>query len=86
MARKVKASDPGPANLHIAAIQRIVGLHNNQRLMTLDAVRLEIERLALYAGTEAESKDRARLREHLESATGLGIAELAEVVKEWPTD
>jgi len=49
--------------------------------MTLDAVRLEIERLAKYAGTQAESKDRARLREHLESATGLGIAELAELTK-----
>jgi hypothetical protein len=74
-----------PENLHIAAIQRIVGLHNNHRLMTLDSVRLEIERLAKYAGTQAESKDRARLREHLESATGLSIADLGELTKRWPT-
>ena len=72
-------------NVLIAAVQRIVGLHNNHRLMTLDAVRLEVERLAKYAGTQAESKDRARLREHLESATGLSIANLAELTKHWPT-
>ena len=74
-----------PKNLHVAAVQRIVGLHNNHRLMTLDSVRLEIERLAKYAGTQAESKDRARLREHLESATGLSITNLAELTKHWPT-
>ena len=85
MARKVKTIDPRPANLHIAAVQRIVGLHNNHRLMTLDAVRLEIERLTKYAGTPAEAKDRVRLREHLESATGLSIAELTELTKRWPT-
>ena len=74
-----------PENLHISAIQRIVGLHNNHRLMTLDSVRLEIERLVKYEGTEAQSKDRARLREHLESATGLSIVELAALTKRWPT-
>ena len=73
-----------PENLHIAASQRIVGLHNNQRLMPLDTVRFEIERLVRDAGTPMESKDRARLREHLESATGLSIGELAELTTRWP--
>jgi mannitol-1-phosphate/altronate dehydrogenase len=53
--------------------------------MALDAVRDEIQRLARDAGTEMESRDRAHLREHLEHATGLKIAELAEVTKQWPT-
>jgi hypothetical protein len=79
-----KKSAQPPANLHIAVSQRIVGLHNNQRLMPLDTVRLEIERLVRDAGTAMESKDRARLREHLESATGLPIAELSELTKRWP--
>ena len=76
---------PQPAeNLHIAVSQRIVGLHNNQRLMPLDTVRFEIERLLRDAGTPMESKDRARLREHLETPTGLLNAELAELTKRWP--
>jgi hypothetical protein len=78
-----KAAAPAE-NMHIAAVQRIVGLHNNQRLMKLDMVRFEIGRLATDAGTPMESKDRARLREHLEAATGLTIAELAESTKRWP--
>ena len=78
-----KSTEP-PENVHIAVSQRIVGLHNNQRLMALDTVRFEIGRLAHDAGTAMESKDRARLREHLESATGLSIAELAELTKRWP--
>jgi len=49
-----------------------------------DMVRFEIGRLATDAGTPMESKDRARLREHLEAATGLTIAELAESTKRWP--
>jgi hypothetical protein len=65
-------------SLHIAVSQRIVGLHNYNSRMSLDTVRDEIERLARDAGTEMESKDRAHLREHLERATGLTIAELAE--------
>jgi hypothetical protein len=77
--------DAPPENLHIAVSQRIVGLHNNNRRMTLDAVRFEIERLAGDAGRRMESKDRARLREHLESATGVTIGELAELTKRWPT-
>ena len=52
--------------------------------MPLDTVRFEIGRLAHDAGTAEESKDRARLREHLESATGMSIAELAELTKRWP--
>ena len=74
-----------PENLHIAVSQRIVGLHNNNRRMTLDAVRFQIERLAGDAGTPMELKERARLREHLESATGVSIAVLAELTKRWPT-
>ena len=80
-----KKSAQPPANLHIAVSQRIVGLHNNQRLMPLDTVRFEIGRLAHDAGSAMESKDRARLREHLESATGLSIAELADLTQRWPT-
>ena len=79
-----KKSAQPPENLHVAVSQRIVGLHNNQRLMSLDTVRFEIERLVTDAGTAIESKDRARLREQLESATGLSIAELADLTKRWP--
>ena len=79
-----KKSAQPPANLHIAVSQRIVGLHNNQRLVSLDTVRFEIARLVHDAGSAMESKDRARLREHLESATGLSIAELVELTKRWP--
>ena len=78
-----KSTEP-PESLHIAITQRIVGLHNNQRLMKLDMVRFEIGRLATDAGTPMESKDRVRLREHLEEATGLSIAQLAELTKRWP--
>jgi hypothetical protein len=73
---------PPPENLHIAVSRRIVGLHNNQRVMPLATVRSEIGRIAKDAGTEMESKDRAT---HLESATGLTISKLAAVTKRWPS-
>ena len=75
---------PPPENLHIAASQRIVGSHNNQTRMPLETVRFVIERLVDRAGTPGEPKDDAHLREHLERATGLSIAELAELTKRWP--
>jgi hypothetical protein len=54
--------------------KRIVGLHNSNRRKTLDTVRFENERLAGDAGTQMESKERGRLRKHLESAIGVSIA------------
>ena len=52
--------------------------------MPLNRVRFVIERLVADADTPAEWKDNARLREHLERATGLSIAELADLTKRWP--
>jgi len=73
-----------PENLHIAAIQRIVGKHRNNLRMPLENVRYWINRaLEDNAGT-AESKDLARMRDQLEHATGLSIAELADLTKRWP--
>ena len=51
-----------PENLHIAAIERIVGKHRNNLRMP----------------------DLARMRDQLEHATGLSIAELADLTKRWP--
>ena len=61
------------------------GAHCNDNRMPLNRVRLVMERLVTEAGTLAEWKDNARLREHLERATGLSIAELAKLTRKWPT-
>ena len=74
-----------PEDLHRAVCQRIVGSHMNDRRMPLDRVGYVIDRLAEHTYTAAETKDNARLREHLERATGLTISELAHLAKRWPT-
>ena len=56
-----------PENLHIAAIQRIVGKHRNKTT----AGRLN-------------PRDLARMRDQLEHATGLSIAEIADLTNHWP--
>ena len=76
---------PAPAeNLHIAAIQRIVGKHRNNLRMPLESVRYWINRALEDSGGTAESKDLARMRAQLERATGLSIAQLADLTKRWP--
>jgi len=74
-----------PENLHIAAIQRIVGKHHNQLRMPLATVRSVLDRALDDAGTPMESKDNARMREHLERDLGLSLTEIVELTRQWPT-
>lgn len=69
--------------LHITLCQRIVAKHRNMRKCTVVATRDTIERLALSANTSENREDLA-LRGHLERSTGLPIAALAEIAKQWP--
>ena len=73
-----------PENLHIELSQLIVCKHHHQPRIPLDRVKRILERAAKDAGKRVESKDNALMREHLERATGLSIAQLAELSKRWP--
>lgn len=67
-----KQSPKRSESLHIAAIRGIVGRHHNQP-MPLVTVRSVLDRALDDAGTPMESKDNARLREHLERELGLSL-------------
>jgi hypothetical protein len=71
--------------LHITTSQRIVGKHRNMRRISVEATRDCIERLALYAGTDAETREDARLREELEKRTGCSIVKLLAIAADWVT-
>ena len=73
-----------PDNLHIAAIQRIVGKHHNNLRMPLATVRSVLERALDDVGTAMESTDNARVREHLERELGLSLAKIVALTKRWP--
>ena len=73
-----------PENLHIAAIQRIVGKHRNNQRMPLETVRYWIEKAATDQGGTMESKDLARMRAQLERDIGLSLREIVELTKRWP--
>ncbi len=79
-----KAAAPAE-NLHIAAVQRIVGKHRNNLRMPLKDVRYWLERGLADAGGTTESKDLARMRAQLERDIGLGLPEIVELSKRWPT-
>lgn len=76
---------PSPENLHIAAVQRIVGKHDNQLRMPLGDVRYWLDRAVVDKGGTMESKDLARMREQLERDIGLSIEKIVELSKRWPT-
>jgi len=80
----LKAAAPAE-NLHIAAVQRIVGKHRNNLRMPLRDVRYWLERAVGDTGSSMESKDLARMRSQLERDVGLGLAEIVELSKRWPT-
>ena len=74
-----------PENLHIAAIQRIVGKHRNNMRMPLATVRYWIEKAADDQGATMESKDLERIRDQLQRDLGMEIREVVQPVKRWPT-
>jgi len=80
-----KQVSKAPENLHIAAIQRIVGKHRNNLRMPLASVRYWIEKASTDQGGTMESKDLARMRAQLERDVGLGLPEIVELTKRWPT-
>ena len=80
-----RKSTAPPENLHIAAIQRIVGKHRNNLRMPLGDVRYWLERALVDKGGTMESKDLVRMREQLERDIGLSLAEIVELSKRWPT-
>ena len=80
-----RKSTAPPENLHIAAIQRIVGKHHNQLRMPLKTVRFVLDKGLRQAGEPGESSDNLRMREQLERDIGLSLAEIGELSKRWPT-
>ena len=81
---RAKQVSKAPENLHIAAIQRI-GKHRNNLRMRLASVRYWIEKASTDQGGTMESKDLARMRAQLERDVGLGLPEIVELTKRWPT-
>ena len=77
--------DRAAKDLHIAAIQRIVGKHHNQLRMPLKTVRFVLDKALLQAHKPGESSDNLRMREQLERDIGLSLAEIVELSKRWPT-
>ena len=73
-----------PENLHIAAIQRIVGKHRNNMRMPLATVRYWIEKAADDQGGTMESKDLERIRNQLRRDLGMEIGEVVQLVQRWP--
>jgi hypothetical protein len=84
--KKTPANKSAPPfeNLHIAAIQRIVGKHKNNLRMPLKDVRYWLERAISDPGGTVESKYLARMRAQLERDLGLGLAEIVDLSKRWP--
>jgi len=75
-----------PKALHLAASLQVVRLHTRRRHITIDDARRAVleaaERIAQgVAGPENES-----LAAKLEKVTGVGIAELAKAVEQWPEE
>ena len=83
--RRPAGKQQGPENLHIAAVQRIVGKHMNNRRISLEAARDWLGKAASDKGGTAESKDLARMHEQLERDIGLSLNEIVELSKRWPT-
>ena len=79
-----KQVSKAPENLHIAAIQRI-GKHRNNLRMRLASVRYWIDKASTDQGGTMEFKDLARMRVQLERDVGLGLPEIVELTKRWPT-
>ena len=73
-----------PENLHIAAIQRIVGKQRNNQRMPLGDVRHWIESAAEDNGHSMESKDLKRIRDQLQRDLGMEIGEVVQLVKRSP--
>ena len=83
--RPCKQDGKPPENLHIAAIQRIVGKHRNNLRMPIKGVRYWIEKAADDQGGTMESKDLERIPNQLKRDLGMEIGEVVELVKWWPT-
>ena len=85
--KKTPANKSAPPfeNLHIAAIQRIVGTHRNNLRMPLKDVRFWLERAISDTAGTVESKYLTRMRAQLERDIGLSLAEIVELSKRWPT-
>ena len=79
-----RKSTAPPENLHIAAIQRIVGKHRNNLRMPHATVRYWIEKAATDQGGTMESKDLERIRDQLQRELGLEIDVVLELTKRWP--
>ena len=79
------ASKRMPENLHIAAVQRIVGKHHNQLRIPLKTVRFVLEKALSEAGDPGAARDNVLMREQLERDIGLRLAEIVELSKRWPT-
>jgi hypothetical protein len=74
------------STLHITTSQRVIGKHRNmRRTITVAGARDCIERLALYQGTHAETREDRLLREELERRTGCTLAQLLTIAKDWGT-
>lgn len=70
--------------LHIATSLRIVRKHRNTRSIEVAGARDVIKRAALAAAHESETKAERAMREELEGATGISIAQLAAIAEYWP--
>ncbi|MEP7301723.1 MAG: hypothetical protein ABI699_09355 [Caldimonas sp.] len=69
--------------LHIVASLRIIALHQHTRSMTVERAQEVVKDLALVAGQAGELEGDRKLREDLERATKLPIAELAVLAERW---
>lgn len=69
--------------LHITRSQRSIDKHLGMRRITVGLARDTVKELALKAGETAELKRDRKLRQELEKATGLPIAELATLADAW---
>jgi hypothetical protein len=72
--------------LHLTATMRVLRFHYARPSITVaDACEI-IKRLALRVGTGDPSRDDQALEEKLRKATGVTVAELANLAEGWPAD
>ena len=69
--------------LHIATSLRIVAKHKHMPGITIVQARDIVQRLA---AAEAYPRDESRLVMELQQRTGLSIADLAKLTKQWPLE
>ena len=75
-----------PKGLHLTATMRVLRFHLARPALTVAEAHDKVKELALRLGTDEATKDDQVLEDKLRKATGVSVAELAQLAENWPTE